>query len=707
MSSRRGKRTLRLAIAIVIAVLLVWFVGPLAVAPILRHKLQSLVEDHLHATLHIGHLAYAPPYSLRVTGAKLVSAASTGNGMDVLDVAQVDLTLARFPLRRGPLLIERLVLRGPTVRLVRLPTGEVVGKDMVKREAPTPRESRLKLSDLFRLRQLTIEDGQIVIDDQARPQNVPMVWKNLGVNLNIVPRSAADYEFDFTAADAPVAKVSAAGAINIDTLLLELTKFSLQAQVDSNDRASPVPPPLQEIARAHALDGALNLTCKGELPIRDARAWHIDDLRGLVQLARGAGSIEFAGSFRNDWRGSSCTVMLHDVTHQPPQFPHAIEHASATLRLVDGNVVIENATARYGSDEGALASATIPLDDLSRQFRVRDIAGQVTFGTPPTPYPPMLAKLIDSLGPRGPFAIRGDYTLNQTFEGLKHEYEFIVSSEGGALAPTAKRIPIERVRGEVMITPTNIELRRIVGTLFGGAIDVTGTIDPRRPVSYQAQMTIRGADLAQVWQFFAIEGTTAAKITGRANATAVIAADNPDLIALRADGEVELFDAQLWQGKILSHVARESKIAQEALTPGEAAAVFHVEGARVELKQMALNSPALSIQGSGAVTFDGQLDLDLVAAPLGDWEKHLKKLEIPLVGDVAAAIVGGFQKMTTSATRQLLLEFRVTGTASQPKFEAVAAPVLTDGAARIFGAMMKKESGLIESLRERKAPPGK
>ena len=126
-----------------------------------------------------------------------------------------------------------------------------------------------------------------------------------------------------------------------------------------------------------------------------------------------------------------------------------------------------------------------------------------------------------------------------------------------------------------------------------------------------------------------------------------------------------------------------------SLTAGQAAAVFEIYDQTVDLKQAAISAPVLGVQGTGKVSFNGDLDLHAVAAPLADWKDQLKRTKIPILSDVAGEVAGGIQKMINTASKTLLYEFRVTGKANKPRIETVPAPALTDGVAKVFGAMLK------------------
>jgi hypothetical protein len=114
------------------------------------------------------------------------------------------------------------------------------------------------------------------------------------------------------------------------------------------------------------------------------------------------------------------------------------------------------------------------------------------------------------------------------------------------------------------------------------------------------------------------------------------------------------------------------------------------------------------VEGSGTIGFDKRLDLNIVAAPLGDWRDKLKATHVPVVSDVAGEVAGALQTLVNTATRGLLYEFRITGTAAHPDFATVPVPALTDTAAALFGGMLgeQKEGGLLESVRGNRTGPG-
>jgi hypothetical protein len=102
------------------------------------------------------------------------------------------------------------------------------------------------------------------------------------------------------------------------------------------------------------------------------------------------------------------------------------------------------------------------------------------------------------------------------------------------------------------------------------------------------------------------------------------------------------------------------------------------------------------------IGFDGQLDMEITAAPLGDWERQIKKTGLPLVSDLAGNFAGGVQRIVSAATNQLLFQFKVSGTCSDPKVDPVPSPIITEHAAQILAKMIRRDVNLLEALKGQK-----
>src|SRR5688572_22984245 len=92
---------------IVVLVVAAYVLVPLVVAPILRGKLQRMVDSQLDARLEMKRVFYVFPYGLRVSDAKLVTDGPDGNRLELIDIPMLEIALAKLPFHDGPLVIRR------------------------------------------------------------------------------------------------------------------------------------------------------------------------------------------------------------------------------------------------------------------------------------------------------------------------------------------------------------------------------------------------------------------------------------------------------------------------------------------------------------------------------------------------------------------------------------------------------------------------
>src|SRR5438105_1818806 len=123
-AARRRRRYWLLGTVAAVALLL-YFVAPMIVAPILRDRLQRMVSAHLNAELTMDRLSYHFPYGLSAHNAALVATDERGERIDLLRVKELELHLAKLPLGGGPLVFKRIIIKEPAARLVMNDNGLV------------------------------------------------------------------------------------------------------------------------------------------------------------------------------------------------------------------------------------------------------------------------------------------------------------------------------------------------------------------------------------------------------------------------------------------------------------------------------------------------------------------------------------------------------------------------------------------------------
>jgi hypothetical protein len=221
------------------------------------------------------------------------------------------------------------------------------------------------------------------------------------------------------------------------------------------------------------------------------------------------------------------------------------------------------------------------------------------------------------------------------------------------------------------------------------------------PVKYDGELRAQDVDVSLVANAFGwLKNDGTPKATGRAVAKLKFNGEWPEkdkgdpLQSVVAHGRVYVKEGNFWSMPVLDGMVSEIKFAHDALTAGQAAAAFDLKDGKVNLTRAAINSSALGVQGTGTIDLrreggGSEMDLRVVAAPLGDWRRKMRSTGIPLISNVAGDIVGGLQKIVNTATSQLLYEVRVTGPVGNPKISTVPAPLLTDSVASLFGVMMR------------------
>jgi uncharacterized protein involved in outer membrane biogenesis len=607
-------------------------------------------------------------------------------------------------------------------------------------ESPLPAQVQQALRD-YRV------EGRVTLDADGRVRMRDLSAANFRASLELRDASAYSPQWDAT----------------LDRLGLKLSVDNRGGGDATKAARGPLRVGLERFEAASG-DTTLRLDKAAIALDRAANAWAVEQVAGQLELGRdkstlpkrsrpvlagmGAlGTVDFTIAASGALRPGPGKYVLapedlvflvypRGVRLQPPKTPAPIENlgGGGSVRKDKGTrvVVAQDLTFSYGGDPATLTSARLALPprlaDLKDAARVEEIGGAVEFRRPGPRYPGKFGRVIEHLRPVGTFTVGRDswYAVTKVEPPLrartdpaepprtpphrKGDWYFSVATDDGSFTLTRHRIELTHMTGDATVSNMVIDIRRLEADVFGGRLSGTTQITPGGDTRYQGRAFLRGADLSAVSKTFILPETTSAKLTGVGNLDMEFTGSRPDhgsaLDALRAAGEFEVFRGQFWTIPVLGEVAKRAGGGRE-MTVGEAAGAFEVADRRILLRQAAVSSPALGVQGSGTIGFDKQLDLNIVAAPLGDWRDKLKGTNVPVVSDVAGEVAGALQTLVNTATRGLLYEFRVTGPAGHPEFSTVPVPALTDTAASLFGGMLgeQKEGRLLESVRARRAAP--
>jgi hypothetical protein len=146
-------------------------------------------------------------------------------------------------------------------------------------------------------------------------------------------------------------------------------------------------------------------------------------------------------------------------------------------------------------------------------------------------------------------------------------------------------------------------------------------------------------------------------------------------------------DGKLFEIPVLSDVLGRAGMGK-GLIGSEAAARFEIGDGKILVRQAAIGSPAIGVEGHGTVGFDRSLNLDVVVAPLGQWKDRLRQTGVPFVSKAIGEVAGAVQGVVNAAASTLLYEFHVGGTGAAPTITPVPAPFLTKSGAAIFTSML-------------------
>ena len=85
-----------------------------------------------------------------------------------------------------------------------------------------------------------------------------------------------------------------------------------------------------------------------------------------------------------------------------------------------------------------------------------------------------------------------------------------------------------------------------------------------------------------------------------------------------ARGGVEIYNGDFFKLPVLKDITSRIRGLKQASTAGSAAVVFDIADSVVTLRNFGISAPILGLQGGGKVGFNGQVDMNVIAAPLAD-----------------------------------------------------------------------------------------
>ncbi len=703
--SRRVKWSLVMAGTLLVVA---WVAATLAARPLIRWKLQGMIDSQLNARLEMDSVSYVFPYGVEVCNASLVAQDGDGNPVELIRVPKLHLLLAQLPFRDGPLCIRKLTFQRPSVHLIKTASGIVGHRTLVRKDVLTTEEEvRQRLSDMFELRLLAVEGGRIVYEDRTLPQTVPAVWRDIEARLTTAPGTNPIYGFEFSSSSGPLAELKAAGQANIDQLELDVQRFAASLRVDPDQKQSPAPAAIQQAILDNRIAGKLRVAGSAHLPLRRKRSARYD---ATIELAE-------ASATPKGWPGGLESLSMKvRVSTEPPSdgWP-----ATAPSTRPDGAgavyLALESLEARAGDNGVMVGGSAVAVDWSNWRWTLGQTRMRLTLGSDRTALPPPLKDAITAADIAGviDLTMHGDGQLPST-TAPRPRFSVDIHMSSPRLLVSDRKLVATDIVCDATLTQKGLRLandgqarRGLRGTTCGGRVALEGEMR-FEPLEFSAQARVEELDLKLLAASLSREkpmrmiGRVMARMDVRMAASVAVPAGSQSasiLDGLTGEGEFELTQAEFQELQGLPEMVTTITGSKEGISIDQAAGIFTIGGGKVNFSRVAASAPLMGAQGSGDLYLDGRLDFRLTALPVGDWKKSVQGSNLPLIGGLAAEVAGGMQDLVRSATGALLLQVRILGTVDQPqvKAEPGSAPA---GTIQFFGDMIKGGGRLLDKVRQ-------
>jgi hypothetical protein len=247
-------------------------------------QLQEIANGYLNPKLSFTDLTYQYPLSVSLKNLHLTAQdpINPGHTIDIVACRSAEVSLAEIPTMGKPIVIQKIALDQPLISAVAIEPGskKFVGfSDLVRgsssstdtHSAPKPGQ---KLSDVFRMRLVQINDGKILYNPRISG-TVPMQLDHINTVLNIEPTDAGWYKLDTDLSRKPVFDLSIKGQLSLDSFEVKDADIKLLADL-SRDKVDFLPPELQQILKQYEAAGRLQGEIMGSLPLQDPLSGQAD-----------------------------------------------------------------------------------------------------------------------------------------------------------------------------------------------------------------------------------------------------------------------------------------------------------------------------------------------------------------------------------------------------------------------------------------------
>ncbi len=233
-----------------------------------------------------------PAISLTVKNFHLTADDAGDNPLQFVSCDSLAVAVSSLPVGGKAIVIDSVVVDHPSIRAVAIEPGSnnLVGfanlKKIAAANAPAtqpagaarapeiaPADPPMKLSSLFRLSKLAVNDASLYYDPGVA-NTVPMSIQHLSVNLTPDTTAGDVYTLAVATPAAPEFSLALGSKVHVDALAVTDLKLKLFADL-AKSNSGFLPPQLQAPLKQYNVEGALNIEVTGGVPMTDPTAGNL------------------------------------------------------------------------------------------------------------------------------------------------------------------------------------------------------------------------------------------------------------------------------------------------------------------------------------------------------------------------------------------------------------------------------------------------
>lgn len=302
----------------------------------------AIVETYIVPKIEFDSFSYTAPASIELRDITLTSP----GGVEVVRAESLHISLAETPRFNRPIVIERIELRAPVLRLIE--ADEAAAAQGVEFEGLVPFvrtenirrqdnvDENVRLSSVLKIRLLSLIDG--TLEYHANGHDAPMELSGITMDLKLDPdASGADpgwYKLTSTLERLPIFDLDIDARMNLDTLSAELNPLRVRVNL-GEDTYGSLPPQLQTVLRAHEVVGKLEVHLSGSVNGRDVLSSNLESGVWIDELDFASGEYRYA---------------IDEGRFEATLSERVLDFSRATLELLRGRFSLKRARADFNGE---------------------------------------------------------------------------------------------------------------------------------------------------------------------------------------------------------------------------------------------------------------------------------------------------------------------------------------------------------------------